>query len=154
MYKIFLVFITIFLLSSCLEFEDLEFNGMNDPKFEKIENKIISLTLGIKVHNPNRFSIKIKPSQLDVFVEEELMGKAFLDEKVKLIKKKEDLYEIPLRIELEDGVLLKLVRLSLKSKIKIRISGKVKCSIYGVSKKIEINETKEIDGKKLKLSSL
>ena len=150
---VFAVFI-LFLLNSCFEFNDLEFNGMENLKANKIENKTISLTLDLKILNPNGFSIKVKPSNVDVFVEEQLIGKAYLNKKVTLAKKKENVYPIDLRVELEDGVMLKLVRFALKDKVKIRFVGDVKGSVLGITKKIKLDETKEIDGKNFKLNSL
>jgi hypothetical protein len=61
---------------------------------------------------------------------------------------------VPLQIELVDGYLLKFFKYTLKEKVSIRIKGKVKGSIFGISKKIAIDEVKEIDGKLFKLESL
>lgn len=153
MQKIILISITIFLLSSCFEVEDLEFNGIEEIKLDKIEKKALDIHLGVKVMNPNGFTVKVKSSEVDVYAEDIMVGKATVNQKIKIIRKKENTYTIPIHVDLEDGVLLKFIKFALKDKVKVRIKGYVKGSVLGISKKIAIDETKEIEGKNFKLDS-
>jgi len=140
--------------SSCIEIQDVEFKGMDGVKMERMENKKLALKLGVKIENPNFFSIKVKPSVVDVFVNEELIGKAYLDESIKLIRKKEDTYFANVRIDLEDGALFKFVKYAMKLKVQLRVKGIVKGSALGIPKKVEINQVKEIDGSTFKIDNL
>jgi LEA14-like dessication related protein len=140
--------------SSCVEIQDVEFKGMDGVKVERMENKKLALKLGVKIENPNFFSIKVKPSVVDVFVNEELIGKAYLDESIKLIRKKEDTYFANVRIDLEDGALFKFVKYAMKLKVQLRVKGIVKGSALGIPKKVEINQLKEIDGSTFKIDNL
>ena len=97
-------------LNSCIKIQDVEFKGMDGVKMERMENKKLVLKLGVKIENPNFVSIKVKPSVVDVFVNDELIGKAYLEESLKLIRKKEDTYFANVRIDLEDGALFKFVK--------------------------------------------
>jgi len=106
----------------------------------------------LDLENPNFFSIKIKPSTLDLFVEDEYVGKAVLLEKVKIIKKKTGTYIARVELLGEDGVLRKLLKYALKPELKIRVKGKVKGSVYGITKRIDVDETKTIDGRKFQLN--
>lgn len=153
MYKIILIFPLIFLLSSCFEVEELDFQGIDGVKLEKLEKKSLDLTLGVKVSNPNGFTIKVKSSDFEVYADDILIGKAKVDKKIKLIKKKEDTYTVPVHIDLEDGVLLKFIKFALKDKVKVHLKGYVKGSVLGISKKISVDETKEIEGKNFKFDS-
>lgn len=141
-------------LSSCLEIQDVDFKGMDGVKLEKMENKKLALKLGIKIENPNFFSIKIKPSVVDVFVNDELIGKAYLDESIKLIHKKENTYFAKVHVDLEDGALIKFVKYTLKLKVQLRVKGKIKGSVYGIPKKVDIDEVKEVDGSNFKMDKL
>jgi LEA14-like dessication related protein len=127
---------------------------MDGVKVERMENKKLALKLGVKIENPNFFSIKVKPSVVDVFVNEELIGKAYLDESIKLIRKKEDTYFANVRIDLEDGALFKFVKYAMKLKVQLRVKGIVKGSALGIPKKVEINQLKEIDGSTFKIDNL
>ena len=153
MKKTFLFVFILFILSSCFEFEELEFNGVENPKIEKIDGKNISLNLGVKIFNPNGFSIKVKPSQVDLMVDDQLLAKAYFDDKIKLVRKKEDTYQLALRLELEDGAMFKMLKYALKDKVKVRIVGFVKGSVLGISKKVKIDQIQEIDGKNFKMNS-
>lgn len=141
--------VVIFLVSSCFEYDDVDFKGVENFKMGKFEGQNISFSMDVKLDNPNKFSIKIKPSVVDVFIDEQLIGKTYLDQKVKIVKRKENSYFVPLHVELEDGILMKLMKYSLKDKVKLRLVGKVKGSVYGISKKVKIDETKEIDPKQI-----
>jgi LEA14-like dessication related protein len=139
----------IFLVSSCFDYDDIDFKGVDNFKVEKFEGKKISFSMDVILENPNSFSVKIKPSVVDVYLDDNLIGKTYLDQKVKIIKRKENSYFVPLHVELEDGILMKLMKYSLKDKVKLRLVGKVKGSVYGISKKVKIDETKEIDPKQI-----
>lgn len=139
----------IFLFTSCSLFEEIDLVGVDNFKMGKLESKQINFSLDVKVNNPNFYGINIKPSTVDVFVNDEIIAKAYLDEKIKLTRKKEDTYHVPLHAELVDGAMFKIMKLAFKSKVVLKISGKVKGSVLGIPKKVEINESKEIDGSKL-----
>jgi len=152
MKNIIFIFISVVLFSSCIE--DVELKGFDGVKLEKTETKNLALKLGIKISNPNFFSIKIKPSKVDVFIDNQLIGKAILDDNVKLIKKKEDTYFVKLGVDLENGALFSFLRFALKSKLELRCKGMVKYSVYGLPKNVKIDYVKEIDGAMLRIENL
>ena len=69
------------------------------------------------------------------------------------IKKTKKIYTVPLHVELEDGAFLKILKYGLKDKLSLHIVGKVKGSVYGFSKRVKVDETKQISGKDLKIFS-
>ena len=121
---------------------------------ERMENKKLVLKLGVKIENSNFVSIKVKPSVVDVYVNDELIGKAYLEENLKLIRKKEDTYFAKVRIDLEDGALFKFVKYAMKLKVQLRVKGVVKGSVFGIPKKVDIDQVKEIDGSTFKIGNL
>lgn len=140
--------------SSCIEIQDVEFKGMDGVKMERMDNKKLVLKLGVKIENPNFVSIKVKPSVVDIFVNDELIGKAYLEESLKLIRKKEDTYFAYVHIDLEDGALFKFVKYAMKLKVQLRVKGVVKGSVFGIPKKVDIDQLKEIDGSTFKIGNL
>jgi LEA14-like dessication related protein len=144
----------VFLLTSCFEFQELDFKGMEGIKPIKIEKKNIDLALDVRVCNENFFAIKIKPCFVEVLVEGELIGTAKLNQKVKLIRKKEGLYNVPLQLQLEDKMFFKLVKFALREKVAVRLKGVIKGSVYGIPKKIKIDETIDVAGKYFNFSTL
>lgn len=138
----------VFLLASC-EFEEIQFKGVEDFKMPKIDDKEILLNLAFKVNNPNKFKIKVKPSNVDLFVSDSKLGTVFLDEKVVFKKKVEGVYQTSLRLKLADGVFFELMKLMGKKEIPLRIKGKVKGSVYGITKKMDIDRIQMISGDQL-----
>jgi LEA14-like dessication related protein len=147
----FLSLLALLLCSSCLQFEELDFNGLDGIKFVKFEGKRLVLDIGVKINNPNSFAITVKPSTLDILVDEQLLGKGTLTKKVKLQKKMDSTYRFPVQVDFEDGATLKLFKYALRKNVAVRIKGKVKGSVCGIGKKTMVDEVKEIDGSVFKL---
>jgi LEA14-like dessication related protein len=118
----------------------------------KIDGKTINFNAGVKVSNPNWFAIKVKRSTVDVYVEEQYMGKVSLEKKIKLKAKRESILQFPLKAELEDGAMFTMLRYASKENVNVRIKGKVKGGVWFFSKKIEIDETRQVSGKDLQLN--
>lgn len=147
------MFAILLLLGSCA-IEAPEFIGSEGFKMEKMDGKEILFTAGVKVNNPNWFGIKIKRSAVDVYVEEQLMGQVQLEKKVKMKAKRESTLTLPLKAVLEDGAMITMMRYASKENVNIRIKGKVKGGVWIFSKKIEIDEKRQISGKNLSPNSL
>lgn len=150
---LFLGLISVLLTSSCA-IENPEFLGSEKMEGFKIDGKTITFNAGVKMSNPNWFAVKIKRSMLDVYVEEQYMGKVSLEKKVKLKAKRESVLQFPLKAELEDGAMFTILRYASKETVNVRLKGKVKGGVWFFSKKIEIDETRQVSGKSLQLNQL
>ena len=60
-------------------------------------------------------------------------------------------YSTQLVCKLEDGVFFSLMKFATMKELSVRFKGRVKGTVYGISKKVDIDETKTLDGSKLKL---
>ena len=136
----------LFLFSSCLEFDDVKFKGVESIKFPKIDQNELLIDLSLKLDNPNTYKIKIKPSVLDVYIGGVLMGQVQIDKKLVIKKKQENSYSTQLVCKLEDGVLFSLMKFATMKEISVRFKGRIKGSVYGINKKVDIDETKKING--------
>ena len=114
---LFLALVSVFLVSSCA-LESPEFLGSEGMEGFKIDGKTITFNAGVKVSNPNWFAIKVKRSTVDVYVEEQYMGKVSLEKKVKLKAKRESILQFPLKAELEDGAMFTMLRYASKENVK------------------------------------
>ncbi len=144
-------FALLFLFSSCLEFDDVKFKGIESVKFPKIDQKEILIDLSLKLDNPNNYKIKIKPSVLDVYIGGVLMGQVHLNEKFVIKKNQENSYSTQLKCKLEDGVLFSLMKFATMKELSVQFKGQVKGSVYGINKKVAVDETKSIDGSMLNI---
>ncbi len=151
MKKFLFILIAFVLLTGCATFQEPEFRGSEGVKMEKMDGQEISLSAGIKVYNPNWYALKIKPSTVEVYLEDQLMGTVKLNKKVKMKAKQESSLSLSLLATLEDGAMFTALRYAKKDQVKVRIKGKVKGGIFFLSKKVEVDETKTISGKDLNL---
>ncbi len=154
MKKIVSLFILFLTLASCGDFEDLEFKKFQGFQVDKIEGSSVYLNVNFEIYNPNKFTLSLKPSDLDIFADEVFLGKVYLLEKVKLIKRTTGVYSAPVKLELENGQMVKLLSLAMKPTVNIMLKGKVKGGIGIFSKRMEIEESREIKGADLKLGSI
>ena len=140
--------------TSCMDFEMVKFMGVEGLEMPKLDNREIWLNLRVKVDNPNKFGIKIKPSDMDVFVKDQKVGRVRLDNKVKFKKKREGVYETKLKIHLEDGAFFSLMKLAQEAEFPVRFVGNIKGSVYGISRKIPVDQTRVMKGSDLKMDQL
>lgn len=150
MRKTIAILCTMVFLSSCT-FLEPSYKGGEKFKFDKLEGKSLKFTVGAKILNPNKYTIKIKPSDLDVYIEDDFMGVIHLDKTLKLKKNQELFVDAPFTATLNDGALFKLLKFVTKGKLQLTFKGKVKGGVFIFSKKFDVNETTTIDGSNLRL---
>ncbi len=153
MKNILLLFLTVLALASC-HYEQVDFVRMQGLKLDKIDDNEVFLHVDFEMHNPNKYGITMKPSDVDIYLEDVYFGKGYLLEKVKFPKRSTATYSAPIKIALEKGKLLQLVALGMRERIKVRVTGKVKGAVGIFGKKIRVDETRELSGANLKLGSL
>lgn len=152
--KAFLGLISILFLSSCVSFKYPEFKSMDGYTFDGIEGNKVKFTIKTTVYNPNFYTLKVKPSKLDVYAENQLYGTLNLTKTQKIKCKKDTKLEVPMRFDMADGAMMKMMMLLIKEKIPIKIDGKVKGGVYFFSKKIPILYEDTISPRKLGLKNL
>lgn len=143
MKTVFYLFVVLF-LSGCT-FVEPEYKG--EEKFELVEinGREIDVKAGATVYNPNGYKIKIKPADLDVYIDEVKIGVLHLDETIKLKAKSETEIYAPLKITVEKGMMFRLMALIPKGKIDVKLVGEVKAGVFLFFKKFDVKEVKTID---------
>ena len=150
MTKLLFPLVLLFLVSSCELYEDIDLVNMGQVKLDQLDGNNVTVNMDVELDNPNFYSIKVKPSFLDVYIEDELVGKAHLLEKLKIKRKSVGVYNVKVELLGEKGIVAKALKYSLRKELKIRLVGKVKASVFLISKKLEVDETKTIDATKLR----
>ncbi|MDC3252940.1 LEA type 2 family protein [Crocinitomicaceae bacterium] len=147
-------FFLLVLLNSCgfFSFVQPELRDGEEFRIGKINGKQIEFSIEAPIYNPNAYGLKVKPSLLDVYVEDEYIGKVRLNEKIKLKRKKESEVEAFFTAELIDGFLLKALRFASKKEIKIQLKGTIKGGTFIFFKKIQLDETFKVPGASFKMN--
>ena len=138
---------SIVFLTSCFDYEDVEFKGVQNIGLEGRSGGNITVRIDMKVSNPNNYNIKIKKSSLDVFVNSSKVGKTKMKNDVVLKKNHQDVYPLHLTFsekELKSSALASIGSL-LTGSMKIRIKGDVKTKVYGIGKKFPIDVEEQVN---------
>lgn len=138
------------LFSGC-EFIDPEFSNFSNVKLGKLDGKNMKVDFDVKVKNENPYGFKIKRGDLHVTVNEMDLGTIELNDKIKVKRKSENEYHVPLDLTLSDGALFRIMKLVKAEKYVVKLDGKVRGSIYGISKTFDVHETRSLSSGDLKL---
>lgn len=132
---------SIFFLTSCFDYEDVEFKGVKNFGVENRSDGNITVRIDLKVNNPNNYNIKIKKSSLDIFVNGAKIGKTKMKNNIVLKKNQQDEYPLYLTLSEKElkGSALSTIGSFLKGSMKVRIKGDIKAKVYGVGKKFPID---------------
>ena len=136
-------------LSACTLYKEPSMVTFNGIERGKIEDKKIDFKVKIVLSNPNFYALKIKPSTLDFMIDGTPMGKIYLNEKVKIRRKTEQEYAVPLSFKLEKGTLMSLMALGLRAQIEIQVKGPVKGGVLFLYKEFPFDYKKSIAPKEL-----
>lgn len=146
-----LFILMLLVLTSCGEFKELEFNGGESFKYKGINGRNVSFIAGANISNQNGFAIKVKPSVLDVYIEDEQIGKLSLEKKVRIKRNSNTYVEGPFTLELEQGALLKSAKYLGSNEVQVRLKGDVKAGVWFMSKKLSVDESRKLSGDMLRL---
>lgn len=142
-------FILLLLLSACMSYKDVRFEGVENFKIKDFSTKEVLLTFNVKLFNPNNYKIKVKPGEVDVLNnKDKLLGKAKVVKKVVIDKNMSGSYPVTIKAKLSDfllsggGSIFDLIK---NRNTTIRFRGDVKVKARGLGKKIKLDETKSFD---------
>lgn len=152
--KAFFGFVFLLLLSSCVSFKNPEFKSMDGYTFDGIDGNQVKFTVKATVYNPNFYTLKVKPSKVDVYAENQLYGTLNLTKTQKMKRKKETKLEVPMRFDMADGAMMGMMMLMRKDKVNLKLDGKVKGGVYFLSKKFPVTYERAISPKELGLKNI
>src|SRR5690606_21359624 len=147
-------FIALLLLVSSCQFENINFKEATNFKLREFKERKLKVTFDLVLENPNAYTIKVKPSSFDLFINGHAIDIVHLDEKVSILKKSESRITVPVTGEIQQGAIPKLLPGLLKKTASVRIVGTAKGSVGIFGKKKKIDETREIPLRNLDLKSL
>ncbi|MEN8787462.1 MAG: LEA type 2 family protein [Flavobacteriales bacterium] len=143
------ILILILSISSCSIYEEVEMLGVEGYSFQKMEDNQSQASIVFNINNPNFYSIKLKKSSFEVFLDDKKLGDAVMADEVVILKKTEGDYTLNLLLndkDLRNAAMPLLAKALFKKNIKLTVKGKAKCKVFGVlGKKIDINESKTLN---------
>ncbi len=146
-------FLFVSLLSSC-NVQDVELVNVNSYNIARSSDDKIKLILNIRIDNPNNFSINVKKTDLNLYINGSDAGKIVLEDKIILLKKTETDYDFGLMADqnqVSKAIVQAGIGIALTGKVTINVKGWIKGKVFGIGKKIDIDEKQSLSIKDLGL---
>lgn len=137
-----------FLFTSCFHYNDVVYQGFDNVKISKPKDGQMTLNFDLKLDNPNKYKIKIKPSDVSIFIGGKELGQVHLTETLVIDKRSQKSYPLSLELKLKDlfkSGLGSAFEMMTKQTVSLRIKGFVRGSVYGLTQKRYIDETKDME---------
>ncbi len=145
-------FVLLYTMTSCIEYKDVEFMGITDYSMTKLNANEVKISLNMKIKNPNNYTIKIKKSVFDLFLNDKELGQTSMLNDLKLEKNRSQIHDVVFESNLKDissGIFSSLGIL-FGGKATLRIKGKLKAKAFGVGKKFDVDFAQDIKASDLK----
>lgn len=153
MKKILFLFVLAIAISSC-EFDEPIVSGYSNFKFGKLDGRSLHVSFDATVDNQNSYGFKVKSGKLNVSINDLEIGVIDLDKKIKVRRKSENVYTIPLQLSLSDGALFRIAKLVSAEKFELKLDGKVRGSVMGFGKNFDVHETRNLSTGDIKFDGL
>lgn len=143
--KIICCWIGLIVFASC-SFEEPEMDSFEHFKLLKADGKQLAVSFEMHVKNANWFGFKVKKGKIQIVADEQELGTAHFTDKMKITRKSDSTYVVPLTIDLVDGAVFRLFKLATSKSVKLQFAGSIRGSVFGIGKTVAVNETKTVDG--------
>src|SRR4051812_32754773 len=97
MKKFILVITCLFALTSCGEFQEVTFSGIENMKLTKVSQQGAEAEMTVKIKNPNKTAFKIYKSDFDVTLNGIKGGKASLTDNIRIKGNSEESYTFKIK---------------------------------------------------------
>jgi len=128
------------LFSGCSAYEDIKVTKIKEVTYEELRGKLLRLSIVATVDNPNRFNVKVKDANMDLRLNDRIIGKVMQVEQIELLGRKQKDYKIQVSIEMKDLMsnLVSLSRILMNEPKNLNLSGTVHVKSFLYSKTFQI----------------
>ena len=129
------------LFSGCSGYEDIKVTKIKDVTYEELKGSMLRLVIVVTVDNPNRLSVKIKDANMDLRLNDQIIGTVTQVEHIELSKRAQKDYKIQVSIEMKDLLfnLINLSRILMNEPKNLNLSGTVHVKSFLYSKTLQID---------------
>lgn len=120
-----LVLLAICLISSCAHPKDLVYQDIQHFKVDQLALSKSTLSLDIKMFNPNTYGMKLKNADLDVFINNRYLGKMMMDTLFSIPRLESFLLPVSIQVDMKN-ILPNALQLLLDNEVTVKLQGHVK----------------------------
>lgn len=137
----------VILFSSCGDFKEITFMGIENVKINKVSQKGIDIDVTAKIKNPNNTAFMIYRSDLDASVSGMNLGKASITKNVKIKANSEQGYTFNIKSDfskLNANELPNLFSIAMSKSIKVGLKGNLNVGKLFVKKSYPVDMVKNV----------
>ena len=145
--RAFLFLLTFFLLSSCGDYQEVTFSGIENVKLVKLSDKGVEAEITARIKNPNSTSFTIYKSDMDVTLSGINAGKAHLANNVRIRAKSEDSYTFKIKSDFSGLSLTdipKVIGMAMSKNVKVGIKGNLRAGKLFMKKAFPVDLTQSV----------
>jgi LEA14-like dessication related protein len=145
--KSFLFVFTVLALSACSLIKPVELKGVNSFKIAEKQGVGVQVNTSLKLYNPNKINVTLIGSDIDVYVEENYIGKLVIPHKISIPGKENFDAEFTLTISFANLLSAgKNVLSKIKSgSFKVSFKGQVEAQYRTYIKTFQLNTTQHVN---------
>ena len=131
------------LLSGCMQYSDVEFKGIQGARVGRFDTGGIAATVIVQVHNPNSFRITVTDPDMDLYLNDVVVGKALTLERYS-----DRTYTLPLHAVLakdQANLLPVFMAAAFNGSVKLGVKGTVLGKAKMLSKRVPFEMEQQID---------
>jgi LEA14-like dessication related protein len=129
--RLLLLLLLVVFITSCSRPKDLQYRDVRNFSVKSLGIRETTIGLDMEYYNPNNFSLQMKGGNIDVFMNDQYLGKAALDNKITIPKLNTFLIPVALTVDLK-SMLTNSLQLLVKKDVTIKMKGFVKVGKGGV----------------------
>ena len=129
------------LFSGCSKYEDIKVTKIKEVTYEELKGKVLRLAIVATVDNPNYFNVKIKNANMDLRLNDRIIGIVTQVEQIELAGRMQKDYKIRVSIELKDIMsnFISLSRMLMNEPKNLNLSGTVHVKSFLYSRTFQID---------------
>jgi len=135
------------LLSGCMRYNEVKLLGVQGAQLTRLDGKGLSVIVLAEVSNPNKYKISLSDPDVDLYLNDRLVGKAVLDSTVVLAANTTRTYRVPLHTDFsQDANLLPmLLGGALSGSMKVGAKGSIVAKARLLHKRFPFEAEQQID---------
>jgi LEA14-like dessication related protein len=133
-----IILVALIFMSSCREPKELEYRDFKNLSTESLGFSSSVLKVDLVYYNPNNFGLQLKRTDLDIFIDGNLLGHTAQDYQISIPRRGE--FTLPLKIDVDMKNAYKNAFPALFGKeVMVKVLGKVKVGKANIYKSFNVN---------------
>lgn len=130
------------LLVSCSGLESIEVGEIEDVNFSRLAGRAIEFEVLMPIDNPSSLRLRIIDVDLDVYINDEYIGKISNVDNVLIPARSDELYTFPLRVEFSSILqgAISMYNFFLDRQTEIYLKGNISVRSFPFTRKISVEE--------------